>query len=183
MTGRDAAADRANDNIFAQRVAQIVELCVQSANVASAAYHTTPATMEGRGEGRERTFELFLVLHEKRAVAEMKKEFTSPTRIRLANWEGAEPREWKALGPQYQVVRDATPASKSDAKLLMAALTGGDESMPQPQRKRPASSGRRTAVEMPIAREFKRQKLSSGRIATVFEAQAYVQPSRSGKRR
>ena len=184
MSGKTVQMDLHNDNTFEDRVAMLGFLCTQSRNVASAAVRTDPETMERPGEGVHRECDVFVLLHEKRAMDEMRKEFTG-TRIRHAEWEVTDPKEWKSLGPSYRIVRDATPASKQDAKLLMAALTGesaarstggGGGSSRSGKRKRPSADGSEEARAFNPG--VKHHRTSSGRWATALDG-PQVQPMRS----
>lgn len=180
MSAKTPHGDTTNDNVFEDRVVMMRDLCCQNANVASAALRTEPPVIEQRGEFLERTCDVFVVLHAKRAVADIKKEF-APSRIRLAAWESADPKAWKDIGLDYQVVRDATPASKTDAKLLMAALTGEE---PKSRKRKPPGEAQSMEELLAEPPSIKLQKLSSGRIATrLVTRPGQIQPSRSGKRR
>ena len=135
QSAKTPSADFSNDVTFEDRVAFICALCKQSSEVASAALRVLPPTGIAKGTMQRRSCELFLVMNAKRAVGDMRKDFGA-SRIRLAQWEAASPKEWSSLGEDWEVVRDATPASKQDAQLLVAALTGASNEDLKPSRKR-----------------------------------------------
>ena len=178
MSGKSIQMDLHNDITFEDRVAMLGFLCTQDSNVASAAVRTVPEPTETTERGAHRECDVFMLLHEKRTIGDMKKDFTG-TRIKHAEWEVADPKEWKGLGPGYRILRDATPASKQDAKLLMAALTGeGAEtggSSRSGKRKRPSADGSEEAREYNPG--VKHHKTSSGRWATALDG-PQVQPMR-----
>ena len=176
MSAKTPHGDASNDVTFEERVQMIRELCTQITNVASAAIRVDPPTIERRGMMTPRTCELFLVLHAKRCMADVRKDFGTTTRIRLAVWEAAIPKEWpgREVGGDWSVVRDATPDSKQDAKLLVAALMG---EQPKPSRKRaPPEEAAKPGIKL--------QRLSSGRMATsICVDSSMIRSCRSGIRR
>ena len=178
MSAKTPHGDEHNNNVFEDRVALMRELCCQNTNVASAAVRTVPEEAIQFGD---RTCEVLMVLSAKRSLNDIKKDFARMKSIRLATWEPEDSKiVFRELGPAWRVVRDATPASKQDAKLLMAALTGEDPGGKQRRKRGAGKSIEEQLAEEPVV---KRQRLTTGRIATALEARpSMLNPSRSGKR-
>jgi len=154
-TGRITEAvqrtDVRNDMIFAQRVEAACAASAQWGDTKRAAVMTLPPDLEaGMGSCLHRVCEVFIVLHTKRAAGEMKQAVSKVAQLHKCDWVPAKPGEWDELDSDYRVLRDETPPTASDARLLLAAL-GADAPPGEPKKKRPSGtrprkSGKRRKV-------------------------------------
>lgn len=121
-----ANRDQYNEDKYKERVMALRKVCSENANIKSCAMRTT-------SDGDHRLCEILVVLHKKKSKLHMLHDISCVVSARngqiqkLTVWEPAVSKEWKQLGEGFMVLRDETPPSKLDAKLLLEILPGAAE--------------------------------------------------------